>query len=311
MRLLILCLALMQPTQGTSSAGADGKDDIVTLRMRLNEDGERGQVAYTSVQGCILFFATINGRPVTMLLDNGAARTVIDTGFARKAGIGTRPLKGGVFTSAGTLIDVGATDAVELVVPRGFRVAGPMMSADLRPVTTALGRPVDAVLGSDVLGQFAVLVDPNNRRLAFYHGGATTATGGTVAVPIADGTIVAAELNGQKVGLRIDLGSTGTVSLSDAAWRRVIPAGSPIRGGENTSVDGVTRRTRFAEAALRIGPVRIDRAWVGNGYVPTRNADGLLGNGFLSRGPILLDLKGRQLLLLPRQRAAKNFTPAP
>ncbi|KTF68261.1 aspartyl protease family protein [Sphingomonas sp. HT-1] len=302
MRLLILCLAAMQPNgaQESVSASRPGRA-AAALRLRLADPADRAPMAYDTARNNILFQATINGRPATVLLDNGADQTLVDRGFAERAGIGLRASARRVVTSAMTQVATATTDPVTLEATRSFRVHGAMVALDLRPVEKALGRQVDAVLGSDVLDHFAVLIDPRSRRLSFHQGGSAKPMPGTTVLPIAAGSIVAAELNEQKVGLRIDLGYSGVIRLSDAAWRRVVPAGSPTRDGSQTSADGTTRATRVGQAALRMGTVRIERVPVDSGYVPEGKASGLLGNGFLSRGPFILDLKGRQLLLLPQQ----------
>jgi hypothetical protein len=254
------------------------------------------------VRNNILFRVTINGHPATVLLDNGADRTLIDRSFAQRVGIGLRPSNRRVVTSALTEVATATTDAVTIEAARSFRAEGAMVALDLRPVERALGKPIDAVLGSDVLDHFALLIDPRARQLSFHQGGSAKPMTGTTSLQIGPGSTVAAELNEQKVGLRIDLGYSGVIRLSKSAWQRVIPAGAPTRDGSQTSADGTTCATQIGEAALRIGSVRIDRVPVDSGYVPAGKADGLLGNGFLSRGPFILDQKGRQLLLLPRQQ---------
>lgn len=288
---------------------AQGATDI--LRLHLEEGSERVPIPYQAPRNNILFAATINGRSATFLLDNGAERTLIDRGFAQRAGIKLRASSLRALTAALTQVATATTDPVTIEASRSFSVKGPMVAVDLRPISTALGQQVDAVLGSDVLEHFGVFIDPDSKRLSFHMGGSARPTAGTVALPIAEGSIVTAEISGQKLGLRIDLGYSGVVRLSDAAWRRVVPAGSPTRSGSQISADGITRATRMGDAALRIGSVRINRVSVDSGYVPAGAADGLLGNGFLSRGAIILDLKGQQLLLLPRQQPAGGIARAP
>lgn len=283
--------------------------ETATLRLSLTDQAERASITYETPRNYILFSAAINGHPATFLLDNGADRTLIDQGFAQRSGIGSRPTEHRWVTSAFTRVAAATTDEVTLEAARTFRVTGPMVAIDLRPIATGLGRPVDAVLGSDVLDHFAVTILPDRKRLLFHPGGSAAPTTGTIKVPIADDSIVAAELNGQQVRLKLDLGYNGVVRLSDSAWQRVVPAGSPTRKGSQTTADGTTRETRIVDAALRLGTVRLNGIPLDSGYVPAGPAEGLLGNGFLSRGAIVLDLKGRQLLLLPRQPPAGARAP--
>jgi predicted aspartyl protease len=300
----LLAAGLVAPAPVAASAAAQEAAGTATLRLRLPDPAERRWVIVETTDRYILFPATINGRAATVLLDNGADRTLIDRRAAPRLAVTMRDRGPAAVTSAMTMIETVATDAVTIEAPRAFRVEGPMVAADLSPIARALGRPVDVVLGRDVLGEVAVMIDPAAKRMAFHTGGSARAEAGTISVPVDDAAMVSATLNGKPVRLKLDLGFNGVVRLSDTAWRRVVPAGASTGTGSQTTADGRTRTTRTAFAALRVAAADVPRAPVLNGYVPAGNADGLLGNGFLSRGPIILDLKGRQLLLLPPQRPA-------
>lgn len=308
----VLFAGLNAPVIAAASQPMQDAAETVSLRLRLPNPDKRRWITFEAPDRHILFSAAINGKAVTVLLDNGADRTLIDRGTASRLALKIRGNGLAAVTSAMTTIETMATETVTIEIPRALRVEGPMVASNLAPIARALGRPVDVVLGYEVLDEVAVMIDPSAKRMAFHTGASARPEAGTTRVPIDDGGMVSATLNGASVRLKLDLGFNGVVRLSENAWRRSVRDGAPTGTGSQTTADGRTRMTSSVLAALRIGAVNVPRATVLDCYVPAGNADGLLGTGFLARGPIILDLKGRQLLLLPPQarQASRSWVPA-
>jgi predicted aspartyl protease len=271
--------------------------------LHFAQGADWAPLPYEVVRGDILFQATINGRPATVLLDNGTARTVIDAGFARTAGIALSGSASRAVTGAATRMETQATDRVTLAAAHAFTITGSLVALDLKPMSAALGREVDAVLGGDMLDNFAVMIQPAKRTVSLAPSGSISVGADAIVVPIIDGNVVEAELNGQPVRLKVDLGFNGAIRLTNAAWQSTFAAGSVSTPGSQTTADGVTHVTQAARAELRIGRIRLRDVPTDSGY-SSDGADGLLGNGFLLRGTSVLDVKKRQLMLVPRQRAS-------
>lgn len=248
---LLACLAAIAPV-GVPEAARTNQAEPATLRLHLPERAQRKWISYEAPRNTITFAAVMNGRAVTVLLDNGADRTLIDRTFAMRAGVAVRGPTSRALTGALTQIETVATDPVVIEVDRAFRVAGPMVAMDLSPVARALGRSIDVVMGRDVLDEFSVMIDPVARHLYFDLGGRVQAGPGTTVLPIGEDMTVAAQLDGQRVVLKLDLGSNGVIRLSDAAWARVVPTGTPTSEGSQTTADGMTRVTKRAGSAFSI-----------------------------------------------------------
>jgi predicted aspartyl protease len=270
------------------------------LMLHFTQGADWAPLSYEVVQGEILFQATVNGRPATVLLDNGTGRTVIDAGFARMVGVALSSSADAAVTGAATRMATQATGHMTLAAAHAFTITGSLVALDLKPMSAALGRQIDAVLGGDMLDNFAIMVQPAKRMLSLAPSGSISVKSDAIVVPIVDGNAVEAELNGRPVRVKVDLGFNGVIRLTDAAWQSTFPAGSVSAPGSQTTADGVTRITKAGHADLRIGRVKLRNVPVDSGYV-SEGADGLLGNGFLLRGTSVLDVKKRQLMLVPRQ----------
>jgi hypothetical protein len=106
---------------------------------------------------------TLNERPVRVLIDTGAARTVVSLALARELALTLQPLErrgGGAGGANLALFDVqGAALLVEGAVPR----IQTLIAMDLAHVNTALTRrgatAVDVVLGVDVFDAQAAVID--------------------------------------------------------------------------------------------------------------------------------------------------------
>ena len=83
--------------------------------------------------------------------------------------------------------------------------------------------------------------------------------------------------------------------MSDRIFENEALVGAASSGSQVTA-DGITRATRAARADFRMGTVTAKSVPIDSGYAQD-GADGLLGNGFLSRGDTILDVQRGQLIL--------------
>jgi len=113
------------------------------------------------------------GEPVEILLDTGAASTVVDLGYCRRRGLALRDTgrlgggAGGVTLPIHELGDVGLTLDGLAVRPDG------VFAIDLSHVNEGLAEkgagPVQAVLGVDVLARHEAVIDVATRSLFLRH----------------------------------------------------------------------------------------------------------------------------------------------
>jgi len=301
--LLLIATGLTAVQPAKAIPDADTRHDVISFA----KDGW-APVPYELSHGVILLKATINGQPITMLLDNGTSDTMIDEGYARRNGIPIgKPTKSAV-TGVSTTLSTRRTDSVQLGVPHALTITGPLIAMDLTTMSKALGQQIAAVLGADVLDHIAFMVRPDQQKVVLIGSGGITVGPGALTVPLLDGHQIDATVNGIPVKLEVDFGSNGVVSLNDPAWRRAIPAGAAIETGSHISADGVNRVEQRTKGELRVGSASVRDAPIDNGYTRTDKGDGLLGNGFLSKAGVIVDVQEKKLILIP-QRA--NNAPPP
>ncbi|WP_162233389.1 aspartyl protease family protein [Sphingomonas sp. Leaf38] len=252
-------------------------------------------------QGLVLFKAWINGRDATVLLDNGAANTFVNAGFIRRAGGSPGQDSYSAQTGSTTLQGYPVKD-VTFVVPNQVRIAGTLVALDLAPFSKIVGRPIDAVLGADVMRHLAVMVRPIDKTLYLVRTGKMTPKNGARAsvIPIIEGNNVEAAINGKPVRLAIDLGSNGIIQLSRQAWSQVIPAQTATSTQQVSGGDGVVQALKaVSNASFQLGAVRADNVTVTTGATLPVETQGLLGTAFLSKFNIILDLGQKKLILPP------------
>lgn len=133
-----------------------------------------GQLTVATLDNVPFVTVSANGRPVTLVLDTGAERTVFDPAVAER--IGARPPRvefdRHLHGIAGSL----TTREVELQSLSAGEVSIPWHRVVVAPVTTAKVFPVpfDGLLGDDVLSGFDIDLDLPHQRLVFYEKRACT-----------------------------------------------------------------------------------------------------------------------------------------
>ena len=108
----------------------------------------------TTPGSAIVTDAIVNGIPFTLLVDTGAARTVIAPAVLLRAGID--PTRGRPIGLVGV---GGSVKAIEVVVPR-IDLAGVQLGPTSIVALEIPGLTADGLLGRDVLEHFVLTVDP-------------------------------------------------------------------------------------------------------------------------------------------------------
>lgn len=164
--------------------------------------------------------ASLNGTKTDIMFDSGAGVTVVDSAFAKKAG-----LRGGIEAAvqgtggsmpsriiSGVTLDVGSLRLTGLTV----------FVMDMSQVARAIGHAVPVVLGRDALKASVVTFDFPNRTLRFAEEKGFHAPADAVRLPaIDDGYQFWTPIS--VVGLppvdaQIDLGNGGTIAVSKDYW---------------------------------------------------------------------------------------------
>lgn len=295
----ILCLALLTGA-GQSGTGPAAPSKIAPKTPVAATKGR--PVPFTLFRGKILFEASVAGRPVTVLLDNGADFSTIDSALVKSLGLPP----GDAVNMAGTSGNVAATmvRGVDLDIPGQFRSTNQMLSADLAPFSKLLGRRLDMVLGGDVMRKLALGIDFRRRLFRFGRSGMTPT--GLTAIPLKRAKFAAVatvQTDGKPLRLEVDLGFNGDVSLSPDAWAKVRPADVRLSDDVGAGANGALQPVVQARLPdLMLGSFKEHDLDVDVRSQPSTFAgqvDGLLGTATLERYDVVLDIGANTLWLRP------------
>jgi hypothetical protein len=201
-------------------------------------------------------------------------------------------------------------------------IDGMLRSADLSKISSALGTPVAAIVGADVLKPFVVVVNPAKSWIAFGLPGRITTTSkgdtGLKAPPDAEAAkailarsaprfvsfgpdySVHATINREPVTLRIDYGHTGAVLLRRDVWDRAIPVERrTAETSESTRADGLKDSGPVGIGDFQLGDMSVKDMRIGSRMASRGNVEGLLGLTVLGSTVTILHMPKRQLWFFP------------
>ena len=262
-------------------------------------------------------------RPFSFILDTGADATIIRTDVAKELGLkleGTVNIGG---AGAGSQTGYFVRDASwSLVGLRGF--SQPLVLAiPLTELSTALGRPIDGIIGGQFIRQFVVELDYQARQLtlhdrkSFKYAG----TGETIPIelyqghPIVSATVAPVDRAAVTRKFMLDIGSGGALilhspfareqNLPDPAMTTVPAIGSAGAGGRTTGRVGRV-------ASLQIGSFTLDQPITmfsedQAGAFANQLFAGNIGAQIANRFKLFFDYEQLRLILEPSPRFKDPF----
>lgn len=262
------------------------------------------------VTGDALFTAArVNGSAAQGILDSGSGATIIDARLAATLG-----LRGEARTVAGlaTKTEVILVKRVTITLgdtPRDLPFA---LVGDLRAMASALGRPIDLLLGADLFADRCLTIDIPRRRMAFSASGSFAGGRGWTALPLARGDrrelLTSVAIAGTApVPMMIDTGSSSALLLSANYLRssgiaRDRRSSSALMAG----VDGIQTVALMTIDAVDFGGLRIDAVpAVGMPRWASTSAAGTIGMPLLAQFDLVFDLARNTLWLRPLARSKR------
>lgn len=268
-------------------------------------------LAFTSPKGLVVVRTEGNGgKPMRILLDTGAQRTVVDRTFARSLGL----------TESGEVKARGSGGTVDAHFVKGLELHGlgdgpiEAVSLSLDAIGRAIGTPIDAILGQDVLGKRVVQIDGSTMRVTFgthsplvYSADAVVTLHLKAGRPYLMATIVGPNGGLSDAEMLLDSGSdtiaelaqpyadeVGLTTHPDPSGRRILGVGGsvPLRIAD-------LREVRLGRAIVPPGDVRVFFRPVDS----SGDGDGRVGNGFLSHYKATIDGPGLKLVLTPLRKS--------
>ncbi len=266
------------------------------VAVSFGKGGASGWLDFEFFEGNRIFLdASVNDKPVRVLLDSGAEATVIDSGYLAGAGM----------TSSSTLSATGlnATASAGVVPGVSLRLGDVSLEGltvatmDLKSVSTQMRHDLPIILGAEIFREAVVDIDFANSRIAFRDPSTFVAPQGAVPEKLTSGAglyMVNAAVAGMPARLDLDLGSGSPLILWSGFWR-----GLDLRGKRSTSIVGGVGGLGEADITMvpgvRIGGV--DFVSVPTQLMPSggpgvarARSDGNIGVPLLRRFRLIVDL---------------------
>lgn len=272
---------------------------------------DSGTIAFELFAGNRLFLpGVIGGKEAVMLLDSGAEVTVIDTAFARAAGIESK----GQMDIRGTGGTQNADLASGVTVSLGTMTVrlGTVVLMDLGQIARMIDHPVDVVLGKEVLNQTVADLDFTARTIDFREPATFTPPAEMTRVPltVASGirTVPIRVEGHETVNADFDLGNGVALILypaSVAKWKMLQdrPVAQRVGGG----VGGLHPEHLMTVRTLEIGghtlrdlPAVTPVSAEGLAFVASETVQGNVGMPVWSRFHLVMDFGRNQLFLSAR-----------
>jgi len=264
-------LALLALVACGGSQRAD-KQPVVTPIAHVHFDDDFGLIFVT---------AFVAGAPRTLLFDSGADHMLLDPGVT--AGSDVDMFIGPVPVNA---------HAVQVVSLHDFE--------------RTIGRPIDGIVGYDLLARYVVTIDYAAQELAFYDPKQAPTTGDAVPVMLQDrGALVDVTLHdGADVvdaSVKVDTGSTDTLRLtaSFVADHHLLASVPSVARPVGGVADGrIAKLSAIRLGSATLGPLVIGYA---DDHLPHAYA-GTLGAELLRQFTVTFDYPHQRLLLAGRER---------
>ncbi|WP_262827273.1 aspartyl protease family protein [Sphingomonas sp. A2-49] len=205
--------------------------------------------------------AKMSGVAIEAVLDSGSGASIISKPLAAKLGMSN--LEPRRINGLSGKAPVGLVRNVEVVLGGQARVLPFAVVADLGAISAAFGRPVDMLLGADVLAGGCVALDFATRRFAFEKPASFVAGPEWTALPLGHGAkqelFVLASIAGlDPVPLMLDFGSSSALILSSSYIEaHSLLAGKTVSTAALGGVEGVQIVKPFTADKVSLGALSI------------------------------------------------------
>lgn len=305
LKLLLGAAALAAASNVKAQAQTPQSADVLEVHFLPTE--ERKPVPLDIVHNHLLFQARLDGHDVWAMLDNGAQRTLVDTGFAKSIGLSMGRAVAVARTATGSLERRVVSDA-SIDLPGQVSFRSPVSVVDLSVVSKTLGRPISLIVGKDYFGVLSFQIIPANRTLEVGSSGTLNVPAGTPFLVLKNDTPqLDIEIDGKPATVAVDLGADGVIGLSHAAFARLGLNYLPSVEGKMVGAEGnaVSVKSVLAKR-VTVGPIEASGVTVAEQPVMASDGDGHIGMGFFSRFNFAIDVKARRIWLLsPADEASR------
>ncbi|WP_298812304.1 aspartyl protease family protein [uncultured Sphingomonas sp.] len=278
----------------------------------LSADHEERWIPFEFTPGNqIRFVMSLEGRPVSAILDTGVSYSVVARRYAEAQHLRVRgQAKADVI---GGSVPVGWVATRTLAIGGLRRDGGGLAVADLPATATGSATAVDLLVGRDLTADYALDIDYAQRRFRFLRSGRTPFAGTSSQLTIAPDRLVyvsSVVLGGAELRpMVVDTGDGSAVTLGTAAWNTArMPSRTTTTtvsfglAGPVVSEVAIVPQMVVGKTVARNVEVRVEPS---GGFSDKIGVAGRIGSGFLQNYRVLLDPAAGQMLLLPGPDADK------
>lgn len=253
----------------------------------------------------IRFTATLDGKPVSAILDTGLSLSVLSRDYVRSAGL--KVAQKGHATVIGGVVPVGWAATRTLSLGGLTRKGGQIAVAEVPALAAGGGDTIDLLVGPDLLAGYALDIDYPAHRFRLLPSGQLPFRGATAPLrisPITNVYLTDGRLGGQPLHpLVVDTGDGSMLTLSHAAWRRAEPAPPPMTSAISYGLGGTIETALAIVPEVRIGDLDAKNVEVRveppGGFSEAIGTEGRIGTGLLQRYRVLLDPHAGRLVFAP------------
>lgn len=300
---LLLTAAMMAPrTSAPPAETAEAAEDVVAAAARdpgvatLAADAEARWIPFQLTPGNQIRFAmTIDRQNASAILDTGVSFTLLsrDSSIAKTARI--RP--GGEASAIGGAVAIGWMPTRTLSLGGLTRKGGGVAVAPLPAMATGDAKPVDLLVGRDLLAAHALDIDYQAKRFRLLPSGRMPFQGATAPLTISAERRVYESVVGlghtRLSPVIVDTGDGSALTVTQAGWRAARLTSLPTTSAIGFGLAGPSVNDLAIAPTLKLGgltarevEVRIEPA---KGFSESVGVAGRLGSGFLQRYRVLLD----------------------
>jgi predicted aspartyl protease len=229
---------------------------------------------------------------LTFLIDTGASPSVLDPRLAQKLHLLPAPAR---ISVVGGSVQAGTAIAPSLNLGPITRENVPVLVEDLSFFQKAVPVRIDAVIGLDVLGQGAFVIDYGARQIRF---GPHAEFPGSISLRLMQGlAVVDAEVNDMPAHMVLDTGASSMLLFAGSmpGWAKVVKVSARPRTadtiGEFAHEQLSVHRLRLGRAEFRQTPVCV----VQDPTHESRGFDGLISPAALGIRKVAIDMARGQI----------------
>lgn len=286
------------------AAAPAGREGVATLAA----DAEQRWVPFDLTPGNQIRFAlTLDGRPLTAILDTGVSYSVLARAAADPARVESDGQATAIGGAGNGMVAIGWLPTRTLTIGGLTRTGGGVTVADLPALATGSAKAVEMLIGRDAIGGQAIDIDYVAKRFRLLPSGRLPFVGALTPLSISAARHVyesTLRIGRNRVApVIVDTGDGSALTLSAAAARR---AGlSRLRStttvsfglaGETVSTLAILPAITIGEQTIRDVETRIEPA---GGFSETIGVAGRIGSGLLQNYRVLLDPAAGRMVLKP------------